>query len=92
MAKKRATGGIDEGARIRVRPGVVSPEFPDVSLAGWTGTVAETSGKPPAVKVFVEWDQTTLAGMPPSYVEQCEAQNLYHRMACLGEGDLERMV
>lgn len=89
MAKKKATGGLDEGAKIRVKAGVMSPDFPDVSFAGWTGCVVEVSGKPPAEKLIVEWDAPTRAGMPPDYVSRCESQMLYHAMACLGPGDLE---
>ena len=89
MAKKKATGGLDEGARVRVKPGVVSPDFPDVSFAGWTGSVVEVSGKPPARKFIVEWDSTTTQAIPADYVSRCEAQMLFHAMACLGQDDLE---
>ena len=89
MAKKKATGGLEEGARIRVKPDVMSPDFPDVSFAGWTGSVAEVSGKPPAQKFIVEWDGTTIAAMPADYVSRCEAQMLFHAMACLAANDIE---
>ena len=88
MAKKKATGGL-EGTRIRVRPGVTSPEFPDVALTGWTGTVIEATGKPPAVKVIIEWDATTLEQMPADYVARCENQQLFYQMACLNDADIE---
>ncbi|MBS0205082.1 MAG: hypothetical protein JSS49_19435 [Planctomycetes bacterium] len=89
MAKKKATGGLDEGARIRVKEGVASPDFPDVLFSGWTGSVVEVSGKPPAQKFIVEWDAPTISAMPPDYLSRCEAQMLYHAMACLGVEDLE---
>jgi hypothetical protein len=89
MAKRKATGGLEEGARIRVRQGVVSPDFPDVSFAGWTGSVVEVSGKPPAQKLIVEWDPPTIQTMPANYVSRCEAQMLFHLMACLVPDDLE---
>ncbi len=92
MAKKKATGGLGEGTRIRVKPGVVSPDFPDVSFAGWTGSVAEVSGKPPAQKFIVEWDRGTVAAMPADYVARCESQMLYHAMACLGPDDFEPAI
>lgn len=88
MAKKKVAGSL-EGSRIRVKPGVQSPEFPEISLAGWTGTVAETSGKPPEQKVIVEWDAQTLAAMPPEYVSKCESGQLYYAMASLNESDIE---
>ena len=89
MAKKTATGGLGEGTRIRVKPGVVSPEFSDVSLAGWTGSVMEVSGRPPAQKFIVEWDSATILAIPADYVSRCEAQLLFHAMACLDQDDLE---
>ncbi len=88
MAKKKSSGGL-EGTRVRVRAGVCSPEFAEVSISGWTGTVVETSGKPPAVKVILEWDAETMANMPADYVARCEQQQLYYQMACLGEADVE---
>lgn len=91
MAKKKAAGGPAPGTRIRVREGVQSPEFPAVSLAGWTGTIVETTGKPPSVKIILEWDAETMARMPSDYVTQCEAQQLYYSMACLAEGDVETL-
>jgi hypothetical protein len=49
----------------------------------------ETTGKPPAVKVVLEWDGDTLARMPADYVARCEAQQLFYQMACLTEADVE---
>ena len=92
MAKKKSAGGLDEGTRVRVKPNVASPEFPEVSLAGWTGAVMEVTGKPPAQKIIVEWDGATVAAMPPDYIARCESQMLYHAMACLGADDIELVV
>jgi hypothetical protein len=89
MGKKKATIGLAPGTRIRVKPGVMSPDFPEVSFAGWTGSVVEASGKPPSLQYIVEWDGGTLSGMPADYLQRCESQQLYHLMACLPEGDVE---
>ncbi len=91
MAKKKVSGGL-EGSRIRVKPGVNSPEFPEISLAGWTGSIVETSGKPPEQKVIIEWDAQTLSGMPADYISKCESGQLYHMMASLGSDDVETVV
>lgn len=74
---------------MRVRADVCSPEFPEVSLSGWTGTIVESSGKAPDVKVVLEWDQDTMSRMPADYVQRCEAQQLYYAMACLAEAEIE---
>lgn len=88
MAKKKATGGL-EGSRIRVKDGVTSPEFPEISLAGWTGSVVETSGKPPSHSVIIEWDAATLEAMPKEYVQKCESEQLFYSMASLKADDVE---
>lgn len=91
MAKKKTAAGLAAGTRIRVKAGVVSPEFPEIPIGGWTGSVMEASGKPPMMYYIVEWDQNTMDGMPEEYVQKCEAQQLYYRMANLAEADIEAM-
>lgn len=88
MAKKKASAG-SAVQRIRVKDGVMSPEFPDVPLAGWSGTVVETSGKPPEEQYVIEWDAATISAMPADYVRRCEAQQLYHLMAQLPASSVE---
>ena len=89
MAKKKPAGKFSEGVLVRVKEGVPSPEFPDISLAGWTGTIVETSGKAAPLQCVIEWDQGTLARMPAEYQARCETQGLYHLMACLSEETLD---
>ena len=86
---KRTMSKVPTGARIRVRDGVSAPEFPEVVIAGWTGTVAETSRRRSELKYMVEWDDQTIDQMPPDYLEKCEARQLYHVMACLDGDDIE---
>ena len=91
MAKKRATTTtrFTPGAAIRVRAGVPAPDMEDVAVGGWTGTVSELVGSGPSPSYLIEWDASTLAGMPPEYLARCEAQSLYHKMMCLAEDALE---
>lgn len=88
MAKKKVAGGVEVGSSARVKPDVVSPEFNDIAIGGWTGRIVEVTGKSPAQKVILEWDQPTIDQMPADYVSRCEAQQLAHWMACL---DLEQV-
>lgn len=92
MAKKKTAVGLAAGTLIRVKPGEMSPEFPEISIAGWAGSVVETSGKPPQLFYIVEWDQATMDAMPAEYVQQCEAQQLYYRMASLPEAAVEQVA
>ena len=51
MSKPDQSAGRDyaAGDRVRVRRGVTDPEYPDLPLGGWAGTVAEvdTRSSPP---------------------------------------------
>ena len=80
---------LSVGSRIKVKDGVTAPDLPEFTLAGWTGTVTERTGKKNARKYMIEWDQSTLENMPPEYLKQCQEQKLYHLMVCLTGADLE---
>lgn len=88
-AKKKKTVKLKVGTPIRVRDAVVSPDFPDISFAGWTGQIVEVSGRKAPFRYFVEWDETIVAAIPQSYVDRCEEQQIYHRWACLTDSDFE---
>ena len=81
MAKRKAIRSL-EGKSIRVHDGVTMPEFAQVSIAGWTGTIVE-SGAGEAPQLIVEWDADSLRKMPAEYQTHCDAQGLYAGMACL---------
>lgn len=83
------TPKLSVGARIRVRDGVNSPDFADVSFAGWTATIREMSGKKPNQKFIIEFDDAVIAAMPPDYVQRCEEQRLLYTMACLEADQLD---
>lgn len=89
MARTKQTARFSIGTRIRVKPGVTAPEFPDVPCQGWTGGIVDQIGKKSAPKFVVEWDASTLENMPASYVEQCEQSGLFYRMACFTGDQLE---
>jgi|CXWL01.1.fsa_nt_gi hypothetical protein len=89
MAKKKSPGKFAVGSKVRVRDGIGSPEFPEISIAGWVGTIVEASGKGEDVQCVLEWDEATMQGMPADYVKKCEEGNLYHAMACLPEANLD---
>ena len=67
----------------------MSPDFSDVSFAGWTGTIVELSGKKPNQKFILEFDDSVVSAMPPDYLKRCEDQQLLYTMACLEAGQLE---
>jgi|GEM_PF-2444066 len=90
MAKKRSSGKLKVGTRVRVKEGTSVPEFADVVCGGWTGGVDNLIGKSkPDPKYVIEWDEATIEAMPADYISKCEESNLFYRMACFSRDDLE---
>lgn len=84
-----STGKLAVGSRVRVKEGVTSPDFPDVSFAGWTATVMEFSGKKPNQKFILQFDDAVISAMPSDYLQRCEEQRLLYTMACLAADQIE---
>lgn len=91
MAKKKTArkNKLSVGQNVRIKQGVTAPEFPDVSCAGWTGTVIDLIGKKADPQYVIEWDDPTLEVMPQSYKDQCEERNLTFSFSCFALDDLE---
>lgn len=88
MAKNGASK-VTSGTGVRVKQGVSLPEFPGISIAGWTGEVLETKGRGAAVQYIIQWDDRTVASMPADYRAHCEEHGLTHEMVCLSREDVE---
>lgn len=84
---KRKSAKLKVGTPVKVHDSVTSPDFPDISFGGWTGSVVEVSGRKSPFKYFIEWDQPVVDAMPQSYVDRCEEQQIYYRWACLTDAD-----
>jgi hypothetical protein len=89
---KRKSSKLAAGTLVRVKEGVRMPEFSDVDISGWTGTVAEVRGRGPDVKCFVEWDAAALEKMPEGYRQHCQSTGLYYGMACLAGDEVEPLA
>ena len=89
--RKKATR-LKVGTAIRVHSEVTSPDFPDVSFGNWTGKVVEVSGKKAPFKYFIEWDEEITGSIPQSYIDRCEAQQIYYRWACLNDSQFEAIA
>ncbi|SIO61089.1 Calcium binding [Singulisphaera sp. GP187] len=77
------------GAKVRVRSGVASPDFADIPLGGWTGTVEETGDSEVPIHYKIEWDQRTLDAMHPVYLKRCARDDLEPEFVWLAESDVE---
>jgi hypothetical protein len=89
MGKKKAARGPAVGTKVRIRDGVTAPEFPDVSCAGWTGTLGDVIGSKERPQFVIEWDAATVSAMPPQYVHECEQKQLLYTMACFPPESVE---
>jgi calcium binding protein len=77
------------GDRVRVKYGVADPDFPDIPLGGWAGTIEMTEQVDDQITYEIEWDRRTLDGMHPVYKNRCERDGLDLETMWLGEEDLE---
>jgi hypothetical protein len=80
---------LKPGDNVRVRQGVCDPDFPDIPLGGWAGTVKEVHRAEGETTVLVTWDRATLRGMHPIYKKRCERDGLELESMWLAEEDLE---
>jgi hypothetical protein len=80
---------FEVGAAVRVRPGTCDPDYPDIPLGGWAGTVKEIRQSRGATAYLVGLNQHTLDQMPPIYVQRCERDDLEHDEIWLRDEDLE---
>lgn len=62
------------GDAVFVKPGVMCPDRPALSLAGWQGRVTEVY--PQDGTLELKWDSQTLRAIPDAYIRNCEIESL----------------
>ncbi len=77
------------GDMIRVRHGVLDPEYPDIPLGGWVGRVKEIDLHAGQYFCLVEWTTETLKSIPPVVGKRSERDGLTLEEMVLGEDDIE---
>src|SRR5208283_446106 len=77
------------GDKVRVKSGVSDPDFPDMPLGGWTGTVTEIIEHEGQINCVFKLDDRTLKTLHPVYRKRCERDGLDFDIMGLGEEDLE---
>jgi len=87
--KSLVLGRFFAGCRVRVRPGTQDPNFPDIPLGGWSGTVREVDLKSRPALYLVAWDERTLEAMHPVFRVRCEREGLDEESMWLADNDLE---
>src|SRR5438105_4488774 len=58
------------GDAVVVNPGVMDPDEPTLSLAGWQGWVTEIYAKEGTLAF--QWDSLVLKSIPADYIRKCE--------------------
>jgi hypothetical protein len=77
------------GDKVRVKPGVRDPDFPDIPLGGWVGAIEEIENSRGACSLLIAWNQETLAAIHPAFHKRCERDGLEYERSWLAEEDLE---
>jgi len=77
------------GEKVRIKSGVSDPDFPDVPLGGWSGTITEIIERKGQVNCVFELDKRTLAGIHPIYTQRCEIDGLDYKFMGLGQEEIE---
>src|SRR5262245_43210552 len=85
----RTTARFAAGAQVRVKPGTTDPDFPDIPLGGWAGTIRDVDLRAAPPAYLLDWDRHTLDQMHPVYRKRCERDGLEVESMWLGEDDIE---
>jgi hypothetical protein len=86
--KPQAATRFTVGAQVRVKPGTTDPDFSDIPLGGWAGTIREVDPRDPPT-YLIEWNRHTLNQMHPVYRNRCDRDGLDWKSMWLGDEDLE---
>jgi len=84
-----ATPRFEPGARVRAKYGVTVPDFEDIPLGGWTGTIKVSEKSEDEIVHQIEWDKRTLDAMHPVYLRRCERDGLRWEIMWLTEKEIE---
>ncbi len=79
-----------EGDCVRVKQGVMCPDFEGLSLAGWKGRLFCVELWDDEPMVGAKWDSVTVAAMPKDFLAGGVAQGLDCRAMYLGMEEVER--
>jgi Calcium binding len=87
--KAAVTPHFKVGDKVRVKPGVTDPDFPDMPLGGWAGTVTEVIEHQGQVNCVFRLDERTLASLHPIFKQRCEIDGLEYELMGVGQEDVE---
>lgn len=88
MAKKKQAARFAVGDKVRVKPGTTIPDFEDIPLGGWAGSITEVDARSSPPTYLIVWDRHTLEQMHPVYRERCERDDVGVEDMWLADDDL----
>jgi hypothetical protein len=77
------------GNLVRVKEGIQDPDYPDIPLGGWVGTVQEVDREAGQYYYLIAWSAETLNAIPAVILKRAERDGLTLEEMTLGEDDLE---
>src|ERR1019366_8039863 len=77
------------GTIVRVKSGTMDPDFADIPLGGWTGTIHNVDQQAHPKLYQIQWNQDTLDQMNPVYRKRCQRDDLEMENMWLAEDELE---
>jgi hypothetical protein len=80
------------GDVVAARPGTCDPDFPGISLNGWTGHVVRVDRARSQTHYLVQWDQDTLEDLAWPCRDWCEREDRAFDQMWLLDDDLEGVV
>jgi hypothetical protein len=78
---------LSVGSNVRVRFGVLDPDYPDLFITGWTGTIVRTNDNR-RTPCLVRWDWNTLEHADPTGQLRRKQDGLVLEEMWLAEEDL----
>lgn len=84
-------GPLRKGDSVRVKAGVMCPDYERLSLAGWQGRVFEIQQEDDGrTTIGIQWDSITLAELPGDFLADCGEQGCEGIEMYLDADDVER--
>jgi len=77
------------GDKVCVKKGIQDPDYPDIPLGGWVGTVKEVDQASRQCYYLITWSKETLENMPPVYIKRCDRDGLVREEMTLTGDDIE---
>jgi hypothetical protein len=82
-----APSPLSVGSNVRVRFGVLDPDYPDLTIGGWEGTIVRTNDRK-TTPYLVRWDWNTLEHADSTGQARRKQDGLMFEEMWLAEEDL----